>query len=204
MWGPSDQCKAMHCTWTWDFTASTMLLAAPPPVKLVCFVVNVAFFASSICAQKKCFIMLSCTLYPECHLSNVNKCVSRSFVSFFMIIISGILWYFSWDSAFIGVFSRHFLLSCCRVSYFSCYILELHLLWSSSTCRTFLGFFAHTHTKRRCFLSSTSCCFDASFAFSSLLRLFESWWIVGNDDSAHVCYFVWVGSLSCSLLLAVV
>lgn len=52
-------------------------------------------------------------------------------------------------------------------------ILELHLLSSSSACRTSLGFFCTHHC---CFLSFASCCFDVRFAFSSLRGLFESVW----------------------------
>lgn len=55
----------------------------------------------------------------------------------------------------------------------SAVILDVHLLSSSSACRTSLGFL---HTHHCCFLSFASCCFDVCFAFSSLRGLFESVW----------------------------
>lgn len=148
--------------------------------------------ATSVCKN-----LLSCHhRFSECRcdLSNVNKHVSHTFVSLFSsnFVVS----FVSWDCVFIGIFMTLF----CHVvqHHTSAVILELHLLSSSSACRTSLGFL---HTPLLFFCPShlvVLMCVSLSQAFEGCLR------VCGSRRRQYTRFlFCLSWSLSCSLLLVV-
>lgn len=147
------------------------------------FVVVVAFpKATSVCKN-----LLSCHhRFSECRcdLSNVNKHVSHTFVSLFFSNFA--VSFVSWDCVFIGIFMTLF----CHVvqHHTSAVILELHLLSSSSACRTSLGFL---HTPLLFFVLRILL-FWCVFRFLKPSRVV--WECVeAEDDSTRVSCVVWVG-----------
>lgn len=111
-------------------------------VKLTWFVSSVAFRNQHSCAKKKVFH----------HVNNHNLSASVTWVlwtNVSLVALYPFFYYLYFKVLQLGqCFYRHLFcelfLPCCRVSYFSCYVFELHLL-SSFSRRFFKVFCTYTH-----------------------------------------------------------